>query len=83
MASGENTIQIRWDMTTLSEGLRGAAIAIEGLGRSAERVANATRHFNEILETKWAEWPGEWPDEFVLLNRYLRTGVKPPYLVNQ
>jgi hypothetical protein len=26
--------------------------------------------------------PGAWPDQFTLLNRYLRTGVKPEYLFN-
>ena len=30
--------------------------------------------------TDWLTQPGEWPDKFTLLNRYLRTGVKPPFL---
>lgn len=24
-------------------------------------------------------WGGEWPDKFVLLNRYMRTGCEPDY----
>lgn len=25
---------------------------------------------------------GQWPDKFTLLNRFMRTGLRPPYIFN-
>lgn len=56
--------------------------ALRSLGHSVERTTQALRQYAARLEPMWAYMPGEWPDKFVLLNRYLRTGVKPPFLLN-
>lgn len=34
-------------------------------------------------EEQWrCELPGQWPDRFTLLNRYVRTGIQAPYIFN-
>jgi hypothetical protein len=29
-----------------------------------------------------ASYEGQWPDKFVLLNRFVRTGLRPPFIIN-
>ena len=32
---------------------------------------------------KWyATQEGQWPDRFILLNRFVRTGLRPPFIFN-
>lgn len=50
-----------------------------------ERFRKAVDVFNEVFADldKWhAQVEGEWPDKFVVLNRFVRTGVRPPYIFN-
>lgn len=37
---------------------------------------------NEHREQWLCEGEGQWPDKFVLLNRYVRTDYEPPFIIN-
>lgn len=30
----------------------------------------------------YAIHPGQWPDKFAVLNRFMRTGLRPPFILN-
>ena len=57
--------------------------AARKMSLSAREAASAFRDTAIQLDSMWATMPGERPDQFTLLNRYLRTGVKPEYLINE
>lgn len=64
----------------------GLADAMRSLGEAAERAAKGfsvllnviTEHREELLCTG----PGQWPDKYTLLNRYVRTDLEPPFIIN-
>jgi hypothetical protein len=64
-------------------------IQLHGATEAAQQFRDAVRKaastFADLLvkECLYAILPGAWPDNFILLNRYLRTGVKPEYLINE
>lgn len=48
-------------------------------------ACKALAQFGKVFEDKdkfYAIYPGQWPDEFVVLNRFMRTGLRPPYILN-
>lgn len=52
---------------------------------AANQVIQSLNEMAKIFEDrdKWhATTEGEWPDKFTLLNRFVRTGVRPPYIFN-
>lgn len=61
----------------------GAAESMRQLNKAARQITKVFRDLTDHLNPLWAALPGEWPDNFILLNRYLRTGVKPPFLFNE
>lgn len=63
--------------------MRRLGVAMLAVGLSAQRAAKAFSDVTGRVDPFWAILPGEWPDNFVLLNRYLRTGVKPRFLLNE
>ena len=62
-------------------------VALESLARASRFATTQIKALDGVLrsfdtEENWATLPGEWPDNFTLLNRYLRTGVRPEFLFN-
>jgi hypothetical protein len=53
-----------------------------------EAMTETTRRLNEFAKVfddrdRWyVANEGQWPDRFVLLNRFVRTGKRPPYIFN-
>lgn len=74
----ESTINFRFaiDFTILADAMRNVEM-------SAQHAAQAFRDADAAINPMWATLPGAWPDQFTLLNRYLRTGVKPEWLFNE
>lgn len=61
------------------------SVAFEGFNRSLRQAAKALGDLGRLFEdrNKWyAVNEGQWPDKYVLLNRFLRTGLRPPYIFN-
>ena len=56
------------------------------LRRATEAAIRSLQEFAEIImahEEQWRiELQGQWPDSFMLLNRYVRTGIRAPYIFN-
>lgn len=52
--------------------------AVAQFQRSVDEFLQAFGEFSDW----WATLEGKWPDRFVLLNRYLRTGQEPPFIFN-
>lgn len=61
----------------------GWAEAGEAMCKLSVFVARFSDALIDALDPLWAILPGEWPDNFILLNRYLRTGTRPPFLFNE
>lgn len=69
----DETIAIRFQISTLQ--LR---LAIIGVNRALKSLATVF----EDRDKFYAACPGQWPDEFTVLNRFMRTGLRPPYIIN-
>lgn len=69
-------------LRSMVSGFEAMAASIRAVGLSAERAAQSLRNAQVSSDPLWCVNSGEWPDEFVLLNRYLRTGVKAPFIFN-
>lgn len=68
----------------VNDGLRMLAEASRQAASSIAEAMIALQGAHTIEASPyWATERGEWPDKFTLLNRYLRTGVKPPFLFNE
>jgi len=67
----------------IANSFRGVADALRSLGESTRLCAKGFDGWLAATEPLWAIMPGEWPDNFVLLNRYVRTGVKPGFLFSE
>lgn len=50
-------------------------------------ATKSLRELSEVLKSTREHWlcmvGGEWPDRFVLLNRYLRTGAQSEYFTDE
>lgn len=69
----DESIAIRFQISTLH--FRLACLkAIKGL--------NALASVFEDRDKWYAIYPGRWPDKFTLLNRFVRTGLRPPFILN-
>lgn len=69
----DETISIRFQISTLE--FRLACLkAIKGF--------NALAAVFKDRDKWYAIYPGQWPDKFTLLNRFMRTGLRPPFTLN-
>lgn len=70
-------------MENLAILFQGIACGLNQMTVSARKVTEVLRALGDqiaVLRPIWlATDAGEWPDRFVLLNRYLRTGCEPEY----
>lgn len=71
---------------TIVESVNQVNIAYAQFGQACARAAIALNVFGSFIHSKREEWitiyPGQWPDKFTLLNRYVRTGLQPPFIFN-
>lgn len=71
-------------MTT--QDMIGFSEAMRRMAASAEWAARGFRVLADIVAAHREQWlcegEGQWPDKFSLLNRYVRTGLEPPFIVN-
>jgi len=61
------------------------SVAMDGFNESVRKVITALRSLAWLYEDrdKWyAITEGQWPDKFTLLNRYVRIGLRPPFIFN-
>lgn len=49
--------------------------------RSTEALGKLAKVF-EDRDSWHAVCEGKWPDKYTLLNRFLRTGIRPPFIIN-
>lgn len=67
------------DLTDIGEALRQMA-------QSAERAARGFKMLGNVITEHREQWlcegEGQWPDKFILLNRYVRTDLEPPFIIN-
>lgn len=66
-----------------TEGLNAALRSLADAGRMASKSLDdlaviVNRHREQWLCTS----PGQWPDVYALLNRYVRTNLEPPFIIN-
>lgn len=70
----------------LAESFNQVSAGLLQFGQACEAVTAALRAFGVVIESHREEWTitlqGQWPDEFTLLNRYVRTGLRPPFIFN-
>lgn len=60
-------------------------IACLNLSLATVQATKALSELAQVFEDRdsWhAVCEGEWPDKFTLLNRFVRTGVRPPFILN-
>lgn len=69
----DETIAIRLHISTLQFRLS-CLQAIKGL--------NSLAAIFEDRDKWYAVHEGQWPDKFALLNRFIRTGLRPPFILN-
>jgi hypothetical protein len=62
--------------TRLGFAFRALSLSTEA---AAYELTLVGRAMDEMRPVWLVEQSGNWPDDFVLLNRYLRTGVEPDY----
>lgn len=57
------------------------------LSTATMRATESIKMLGGIVQYLRPQWlltmSGEWPDRFVILNRYLRTGVEPEYFSDE
>lgn len=60
--------------------------AFDNLGLSTKQTVRRLEYFHQVLQDMadnlHAQSEGQWPDKFTLLNRYVRTGLRPPFIFN-
>lgn len=66
-------ITIKFQITTLQ--LR---LAVLSATKSLARLAAVF----EDRDKFYVVCEGQWPDKFAVLNRFMRTGLRPPYIFN-
>lgn len=61
------------------------SVSMDGFNRSVQQATTALRSLSKLFEDR-EKWyvitEGQWPDKFILLNRYVRTGLRPPFMFN-
>lgn len=53
--------------------------------RQVREVTASLAKLAKVFEDrdKWfTVYEGQWPDKFVVLNRFVRTGLRPPFILN-
>lgn len=50
--------------------------------RARKSLSDLWNVIDKNREFRLVSGPGQWPDKFSLLNRYVRTGLEPPYILN-
>lgn len=69
----DETVAIRFHISTLQFKLS-CLQTIKGL--------NALAAVFEDRDRWYAVCEGQWPDKFVILNRFMRTGLRPQFILN-
>lgn len=73
-------------MSETSETFQPFIVACGQLATAARFAAQQLNELVLVVEQHREEWlctgRGQWPDEFTLLNRYVRTDLEPPFIIN-
>jgi hypothetical protein len=69
-------------MTTTAETRVACGNLKQAVESATESLQGLARFINAHEEQWRVELTGQWPDEFALLNRYVRTEVKAPFIFN-
>lgn len=79
-------LMINEAMFALEESFLDTAGAFSRLGFASRRTALQFKRYGAFVQAHREEWlttlPGQWPDKFTLLNRYVRSDLEPPYIFN-
>lgn len=66
-------------LINISGALRRMSLSTE----ATTRVLHTLAHVVAVNREHWlCEGEGQWPDKFILLNRYVRTDLEPPFIFN-
>lgn len=73
-------------MMATSTGLIKYSCDIRQFTAQVQQVTASLEGLAAVIERNRERWyctsPGDWPDKFALLNRYVRTGIEPTYIFN-
>jgi hypothetical protein len=60
--------------------------AVRQMACSAQRAVQGFSALADVITLHREQWlcegEGQWPDKFTLLNRYVRTDLEPPFIIN-
>lgn len=70
---------------TFTDALSDLSKGFEQLNGACATAVKAFADFGRLFEDRdkhYAVNEGQWPDKYVVLNRFMRTGLRPPFIFN-